>query len=147
MVGPHSRSEHPQEQRSRQLELVRRFYEDMWNRFDTSVFPELLDPEITFRGSLGQEKRGYDGLSDYIALIQGAFPDFHNRVLDVVADENRVFARLLYSGTHEGEVFGIQAPGRQFEYSGAALFKFREGRISDVWVLGDIHGLMQQLQA
>ena len=147
MVGSHSRSEHARRRRSHQLELVRRFYEEMWNRFDTSIFPELLDPEITFRGSLGQEKRGYDGLGEYVAFIQGAFPDFHNRVLDVVADENRVFARLLYSGTHEGEVFGVEATRNRFEYSGAALFNFREGRISDVWVLGDIHGLIRQLQA
>ena len=147
MSGPQAGSEPVREQRSRHLGLVERFYEDMWNRFDTSVFPELLDPEITFRGSLGQEKRGYKGLAEYVAFIQGAFPDFHNRVLDVVADENRVVARLLYSGTHQEEVFGVRASGKHFEYSGAALFKFRGGRISDVWVLGDIHGLMQQLQA
>ncbi len=143
MARPRLDSEEP---RSHHLELVQRFYEDMWNRFDTGVFPELLEPDITFRGSLGQEKCGYSGLAEYVAFIQSAFPDFHNQVLDVVADETRAFARLLYSGTHQGEVFGIQPTGKRFEYSGAALFTFRDGRISDVWVLGDIYGLMQKLQ-
>ena len=137
---------HSEDRRSQRLELVRRFYEDMWKRFDTGVFLELLEPDITFRGSLGQEKRGYNGLAEYVGFIQSAFPDFHNQVLDVVADEDRVFARLSYSGTHEGEVFGIRATGKRFKYSEAALFTFRGSRISDVWVLGDIHGLIQQLR-
>lgn len=118
----------------------------MWNRFDTSLFPDLLVPDVTFRGSLGQEKSGYGGLAEYVAFVQSAFPDFHNEVQDVVADETRAFARLLYSGTHQGEVFGIPPTGRRFEYSGAALFSFREGRVSDVWVLGDVYGLTRQLQ-
>ena len=47
--------------------LIDRFYNDMWNRFDTSVFPEILQPGITFRGSLGQTTVGVEQLADYIA--------------------------------------------------------------------------------
>ena len=41
---------------------------------------------------------------------------------------------------------GLLAPtGKRFEYSEAAVFTFSDGLISDVWVLGDIHGLTPQL--
>ena len=126
--------------------LVDRFYNDMWNRFDTSVFPEILQPGITFRGSLGQTTVGFEQLADYVASIQAFAPDFHNEVVLTISEGDMTFARLSYRGTHRGELFGVPATGRRFEYAGAAVFTARDELISDVWVLGDIHGLLQQLE-
>ena len=130
----------------RNVNLIDRFYHDMWNRFDKSIFPEILSDDLQFRGSLGQEKRGYAEFGEYVDFIQRAFPDFHNRIEDVVSEGDRSFARLTYTGTHRGEVFGIAPTGRRIEYAGAALFSFREDRIASAWVLGDIHRLIGQLR-
>ena len=130
-----------------QLRLIDRFYNDMWNRFDKSVFADILDPKIHFRGSLGQTKVGFDDFGEYVDYIQAFAPDFHNKVLSTITEGSRTFARLSYTGTHQGEVFGLAPTGRRFEYSGAAVFTFSDGLISDVWVLGDIHGLTQQLSS
>lgn len=127
------------------MELVRRFYEDMWNHFDKSLFPELLHRDIRFRGSLGHEKQGYEGLGQYVDLIQAAFPDFHNRIIETISEGAKVFARLLYSGTHKSEILGIPPTGKRFAYPGAAVFTISSNRIADVWVLGDVHGLLAQL--
>jgi len=128
-----------------QLRLIDRFYNDMWNRFDKSVFGEILDPKIHFRGSLGQVKVGFDEFGEYVDYIQRFASDFHNEVLSSITEGNLTFARLSYTGTHQGEVFGLAPTGKRFEYSGAAVFTFDDGLISDVWVLGDVYGLTQQL--
>ena len=60
------------------LELVERFYHDLWNPFDKSMLPELLTDDLEFRGSLGQTKRGHAEFADYMDFVQRAFPDFHN---------------------------------------------------------------------
>jgi steroid delta-isomerase-like uncharacterized protein len=131
--------------RSRNLTLIDRFYDDMWNRFDTSVFPQILQPDMTFRGSLGQPVVGFDELSRYVEFVRAFAPDFHNEVVLTITDGDMTFARLSYRGTHRGEVFGVPPTGRRFEYSGAAVFTVRDELISDVWVLGDVYGLLQQL--
>jgi predicted ester cyclase len=64
-----------------------------------------------------------------------------------VSEGERSCARLTYRGTHRGELLGIPATGRQVEYAGAARFRFRDGRIAAVWVLGDLFGLLQQLRS
>ena len=128
-----------------QLRLIGRFYNDMWNRFDKSVFGDILDPKIHFRGSLGQTKVGFDEFGEYVDYIQAFASDFHNEVLSTITERNRTFARLSYTGTHQGEVFGLAPTGKRFEYSGAAVFTFSDGLISDVWVIGDVYGLTQQL--
>jgi steroid delta-isomerase-like uncharacterized protein len=125
--------------------LLDRFYHEMWDRFDKRLFPELLTEDFRFRGSLGQETSGYDEFGAYVDLVRGAFPDFTNHVEDVVSEGDRAFARLTYRGTHRGELFGIAPTGRRVEYAGAALFRFRDGRIAEAWVLGDVHGLLRQL--
>jgi len=126
--------------------LVLRFYQEMWNRFDTSVIPAIAHPEIHFRGSLGHEKRGHQGLAEYVRFVQAAFPDFHNEIVETVTQGNKTVARLSYSGTHRGEVLGIAPTGKRFRYSGVGFFTIGSAGIEEVWVLGDVYALLQQLR-
>jgi predicted ester cyclase len=66
-------------------------------------------------------------------------------VEETVSEGDRSFARLTYRGTHRGDIFGIAPTGRRVEYAGAALFRFQGSCIAEVWVLGDVYGLLQQL--
>jgi steroid delta-isomerase-like uncharacterized protein len=128
-------------------DLVHRWYEQMWNRWDEAVLSEIVTDDVELRGSLGQTHHGRDGIAAYMRFVRAAFPDFHNHVEEMVAEGDRVFARLRYTGTHRGELFGIAPTGRAIEYAGAALFAIREGRIGRVWVLGHVDGLKRQLSA
>jgi predicted ester cyclase len=132
--------------REHHRELIARFYNDMWNRFDKAVFAEVLEPTIRFRGSLGKEKVGYDEFGEYVDFIRAFSPDFHNEVVQTISEGAHTFARLSYTGTHRGEVFGIPPTGRRLEYTGAAVFTIPGDRIAAVWVLGDIDGLLRQLR-
>jgi steroid delta-isomerase-like uncharacterized protein len=128
------------------VRLVQRFYDEMWNRFDRGLVRELLTADVHFRGSLGREVVGHEEFCEYMEYVRAAFPDFTNVIEETVTEGDRLFARLTYRGTHRGEVFGIAPTGRRVQYAGAALFRFRAGRIAEVWVLGDVHGLLSQLR-
>jgi len=125
--------------------LVRRFYEDMWNKWDFALTEELLAADLTFRGSLGVDVAGRAAFRDYMTLVQTGFPDFHNEVEDLVVEGNRAAVRLKYGGTHLGPALGIPATGRRMTYAGAAFFTVRDGLVASVWVLGDLYGLRRQL--
>jgi steroid delta-isomerase-like uncharacterized protein len=127
--------------------LVRRFYADVWNRWDDAALDDLLDEDFVFRGSLGDEVRGRDGFRGYRDKVRAGFPDFHNEVVEVVAEGERAAARLRYSGHHRGAILGVAATGALITYDGAAFFAAGNGRLSRVWVLGDLDGLRRQLAA
>jgi len=115
------------------------------NRFDTSLIPVLLTQDIRFRGSLGQTKNGHFEFAEYVNFIRRT--DFTNEIEEFISEGDKAFARLTYRGTHRGKLFGIAATGRRIEYAGAALFSFRGAKIAEVWVLGDIYGLISQLRS
>ena len=126
-------------------DLVRRYYEALWNRWDFALADELIAESVVFRGSLGISVQGREGFKEYMRGVRRAFPDFHNRIEELIAENERVAARLTYTGTHQGEVLGIAPTGRQVSYAGMALFRVVDNRIAEGWVLGDVHELVRQL--
>lgn len=125
--------------------LVERYYEQLWNRWDFAVADTLLDANITFRGSLGVTVRGLEGFKGYLRMIRTAFPDFHNSIEELIAEGDKVVARLDYRGTHQGKLFHISPTGTTIRYTGIAIFRIANGKIVDGWVLGDTLSLMQQI--
>jgi len=127
--------------------LVRRFYADVWNRWDDAALDDVLDEDFVFRGSLGDEVRGRDGFRGYRDKIRAGFPDFHNEIVELVTEGERAAARLRYSGHHRGAILGVAATGAPITYDGAAFFTARDGRLVQAWVLGDVDGLRRRLAA
>lgn len=124
---------------------VRKFYEAIGNSIDQTVIPEMLDEQFSFRGSLGLVKRGRYGFSAYMAFVRGALGEYRCEIVEMVAENDKVYARIYYSGVHRGELFGYQPTGIKLTWEGIALFTFVDGKIADLWVLGDVHSIMQQL--
>lgn len=125
--------------------IIRRYYDELWNRWNLDVVDEIISVEVTFRGSLGSTVKGRHGFKQYVNMVCAAFPDFHNTIDDLIAEGDKVVARLTYRGTHKGELFGIAPTGRQVTYAGIAIFRIVDGKIVDGWVIGDTLGLMQQI--
>ena len=50
--------------RERNVSLIETWYYQMWNQWDKTVFAEILAENIVLRGSLGQLKHGYAGVSE-----------------------------------------------------------------------------------
>ena len=126
-------------------QLVRQFYDDVWNRADETLARTILTPKFTFRGSLGFEKSGPEGFIGYMRTIHAALAGYTCTIEDLFATETRAAARMTFSGRHRAEFFGSAPTGRQITWSGAAFFTFSARQISELWVLGDIDAIKTQL--
>ena len=74
-----------------------------------------------------------------------AFPDFHHEINDMVAEAEKVTARVTLTGTHEGEFMGIPPTGNKIEYTAFLTARFSDKRIVELWGVADMMTLMQQL--
>ncbi len=125
--------------------LIRRYYSELWNEWSTTAIEELISPSIVFRGSIGTAVNGIEEFKQYVNRIRAAFPDFHNHLDELIGEGDKVVARLTYTGTHRGELFGFSGTNKKITYSGIAIFQFREGRIVSGYVLGDTESLKRQI--
>lgn len=122
-----------------------RFYKELWDHADKALIPELFHEGFTFRGSLGPVLTGYEEFGGYVDLVTGAFGDYTSDILAMVEEGDGVAGRLCFHGIHREPLFGIAPSGRHVWWYGAPFFTFEGDKARDLWVLGDIHGLIARL--
>ena len=127
-------------------QLVEAFYSRIWNRGDLVATSDLLSNDFRFRGSLGSELRGTAAFEEYVRSVRGALSNYHCEILDCVAEQNKAFAKMRFSGIHVGSFRGFDPTGKPLHWLGAALFTLELDRISELWVLGDLVGLDNALE-
>jgi steroid delta-isomerase-like uncharacterized protein len=126
--------------------VVRRFYEELWNEWRLDLVEEILSPTVHFRGSLGTTCTGREELRHYVETVRTAFPDWHNRIDEMLAVDDRVVTRMTWTGTHRGPLLGnVDATGARVGYVGAAFFRLADGLIEEAWVVGDTQALWRAL--
>ena len=130
-----------------QKELVRKFYEVLWDAHDKDAIPSLLHDDFTFRGSLGQEKRGHAGFAEYVDMVHAALGEYKCIIRELVAEGNKVFAKMTFTGIHRREFMGYFPTNDRVSWDGCALFTIERKRIKEVWVLGDLKSLEDQLRS
>jgi predicted ester cyclase len=130
---------------SPQKELVRRFYKEMWDHADVALIPEIFHPDFTFRGSLGPVLVGHSQFADYVRWVTDSLEHYTSDILDLIEEGNRVSGKLRFHGIHRKSLFGRPPTGQHVWWYGTPIFIFRDGKVEDLWVLGDIHGLIGRL--
>lgn len=126
-------------------ELVRIFYETLWNEVDLEVAEEILHPDVTFRGSIGVGALGRRQVCDYVLMVTTALSDYRCEVQALIAEGERAAAKVQFSGVHMGDFLGHAPTGCRVEWIGAAFFISDGYRLRDIWVLGDLESLRAQL--
>lgn len=121
--------------------LIEAFYARIWNAGDPSAPDDLLSEDFSFRGSLGPEMRGRKAFIEYVQSVRTALARYHCEILDCVAEENKAFAKMRFSGIHVAPFRGFKPTQRPVHWLGAALFRFENQTIAELWVLGDLAGL------
>jgi steroid delta-isomerase-like uncharacterized protein len=126
--------------------LARRWYEDFANTGNPAVADELFAPDhVHHEADNPGQGSGPEGQKQLIAAVRAAFPDLTFTVEDLVGAGDRVLARYVITGTHQGPYNGIPATGKQITVTGMAIFRFADGKIAETWVIFDTLGLLQQL--
>ena len=126
--------------------IVRRFFETA-NAGNIDQWDEILvedyvhhDPQMP-----PEMQRGRDNYKQGISGFLSAFPDGHLAVEDLIAEGDRVVSRIVFNGTHNGDLMGIPPSGKPVTFNMIGIWRIAGGRIAEGWVNFDILGVMQQI--
>ena len=125
--------------------LVRRFYDEVFNKKNLAVSDDFLAPHIIEHSLPPGLPSGSEGSRQFIGMYLTAFPDLHLTAEDMIAEGDEVAARFTMRGTHKGEFMGIPSTGKQVTMTGIQIVRVADGRIAENWVNLDALGLLQQL--
>jgi steroid delta-isomerase-like uncharacterized protein len=80
-----------------------------------------------------------------VTMFAAAFPDGSHTFEVELAAEDKVAAYWTFRGTHQGELMGIPATGKQVTITGTTIDRIVNGKIAERWGSFDQMGLLQQL--
>jgi len=75
-----------------------------------------------------------------------AFPDWHERVLDVFGSADMVASRYVSTGTHRGTYRGLEPTGKRVEIQEISIFRIAGDRVAEQWCMLDELARLQQLE-
>ena len=127
--------------------VVRRFFEEVWNKGNLAVADEVLAPNVVLHIP-GHPEDDVVGLEAYkervITYLRTAFPDLQSNIEEIIAEGNKVVVRWIWRATHQGEFWGVAPTGKQITYEGISILRLADGKIVDDRFQADLLGLMQQ---
>ncbi len=126
--------------------IVRRLFEELWNKGNLSLADQLFTPNYTHHDSSSPDfGHGPESERKRATLYRTAFPDLRLTIEDLIAEGDTVMARWSCHGTHKGDLSGIAPTGKHFTISGVTTVRFLNGKLAEGYVNWDALGMMQQL--
>ena len=128
--------------------IVRRVNDEVWSEGQLDVIDELFaDDFVATIVGAPEQIRGPQGFREFVVMYRTAFPDLRITVDEQFAEAETVVTRWTATGTHEGELMGIPATGKQATTAGININRVSDGKLVEGWGLFDQLGLLQQIGA
>jgi steroid delta-isomerase-like uncharacterized protein len=109
--------------------LVREITDIIWNGRGVDRIPEFYAPDFVADYRPYALREGYEGIR---AMVEGAwiaFPDYHEKVHEFIAEGDRVVLHLTISGTQKGQWGPLPATGKRAEFDEIVILQIRDGKV------------------
>jgi steroid delta-isomerase-like uncharacterized protein len=127
--------------------LVRRSLEEVYTAGNLAAIDDVFAADFvaydpTFPDGL---LRGRDGVRGNVTRGHAAFEGWRFDVEDLLADGDKVVARITMHGRQVGEFLGIAPSGKQVRVTGITINRVADGQIVERWGNWDTLGMLRQL--
>ena len=121
-------SAQPSKSLSDDKSIILRAEAELWNKGNLAAAHELYSESFVCHFVIGEEWRGVQGIKDVVTQHRRSFPDWNEKVDDIIAEGDRVVIRFTSTGTQRGEFAGIAPTGRKVTISEVAIFRLAGGK-------------------
>ena len=116
---------------SKNKALMRRIYEEMWNKAKPALAVEIFAQPA--------------GVERFVSQFLNSFPDLQHTVEEMLMDGDRVAVRFSAQGTHTGAWLHFAPTGKSIRYTGVTWVRIVDGKISEHQTWWDKAGLIEQI--
>ncbi len=112
------------------------------NKRDLAVLDNLLAPDFVDHC---HQLRGLESYKQFLTMIFNVFPDYHTTIEDIIAEDDKVWVRTTYTGTHKGDYQGIAPTGKKLTFSAVDIWRIVDGKVVEGTSVCYFLGFLKQL--
>lgn len=131
--------------------LVKEFY-DAFGKNDPRTMNELLtakygvqDSTVVFDSSYSKYDAFSKNLSVRMQALHQALPEFKLQIIEMMAEGNKVLARIQIQGIQRGSFLGVEPTDKPVVIKIFAVFTIESGKISHINEVWNELGVMKQI--
>jgi predicted ester cyclase len=132
-------------QREWNKERVREIIDRIFVHQEDAAIDELVAEDFVPH-TFGPMPAGREGLREGMKRAGSGISDPEFEIHDLIAERDRVAARLTTSARHTGTFMGIEPTGRRYSIDEIHIFRLRDGLLAEHWHEFDKGALLAQLK-
>ncbi len=122
--------------------IVRRWIES-YNKHNLDSFDEFIAPDYIDHIHQG----GPEGVKQVFNMAFKGMPDWHETIEEIIAEGDKVWVRLTYTGTHTGEWFGLAPTGNKITATAVAIYRIVNDKLVEGRFITDTLDMNKQTGA
>ena len=124
-------------------EVIRKLYEESLNLRNMELLRDVIsDDYIGIQG-----EKGAVAFQKPVASVIAALPDVQWKLMELMAEADKVVVRWETQGTHSGPFLNFTATGKKITNEGIAIYTLKDHKVVNVHVMTDRLGFLQALGA
>jgi predicted ester cyclase len=131
--------------------IVRQYLEELFTHGNLAIADELVASHYVNHQVSSDVSRGPEVDKQAAASNRSIFPDCRITIHDMLADADRVMARVSMAGTQQGDIQtpigSIPATGKRTVFDAVLIFRLADGKLTESWSVFDTMGALQQAGA
>ncbi len=128
------------------IELVRRLFEEQASRDDTSLYDQLFSKEVHLYGpASGQVVIGIPALKKIDRGYHKAYPGAKFELEKIFGHGNEVVVRWTCKGTYKEGYKEITPKKKEFNIWGLSIYRIDNGKIQEIRQFWDRLGILEQI--
>jgi steroid delta-isomerase-like uncharacterized protein len=124
--------------------IVRR-YQEIYNTNDLETLNEVVSEDLLTPKIMPGIPTGIEGAKAAHRMMLAGFPDYQTIIDDLIAEGDKVVARITMSGTNTGSFMGMPPSGKHVSFTGIYMARIANGKIVEHWGEEDGVSLLGQL--
>lgn len=120
-------------------------YHEIWNTGQIEKLNEYVAPDFVCHYLTDVEWKGIEGAKTEIVNWRKLFPDWHEEIVDIIMEKDKVVTRYNSTGTHSGTYEGIDSTGTKVMIAETSIYRIKDGKLAEQWCFPDDLGLKNQI--
>jgi predicted ester cyclase len=130
--------------------VVTRFFEELLDNENFGILNDMFTEDCVFhRGDLTEPARGIAGVRSIVEKRVQLYRDFRTTIHQMIGEGDFGATRETHKGIHRGQfptpIGTFDVTGRPIEWTSQVFFRFKEGKIAEMWVARDELGILRCL--